>query len=124
MDKQEAVSQIMGIKALLPEHLQAKLIEAVKVLANFKMISVDDDMPYNHPHLITKLGSYTLGPQCIVGYKDGQFRFDYMRQDGDGYWTWRYSNEDVYGKIIDWLPTRALYGPHIMDEFGNELKIE
>ena len=33
MNKQEAVSQIMEIKAVLPEHLQAKLIEAVKVLA-------------------------------------------------------------------------------------------
>ena len=38
MNKQEAVSQIMEIKAVLPEHLQIKLIDAVKVLANFKMI--------------------------------------------------------------------------------------
>ena len=51
MNKQEAVSQIMEIKAVLPEHLQIKLIDAVKVLANFKMISVKDDMPYNHSHL-------------------------------------------------------------------------
>ena len=36
MNKQEAVSQIMEIKAVLPEHLQIKLIDAVKVLANFK----------------------------------------------------------------------------------------
>ena len=117
MNKQEAVSQIMEIKAVLPEHLQAKLIEAVKVLANFKMISVKNDMPYNHPHLITKLGSLKLGPLCVVGYEDGRFRLDHMRQDRDGNWTWD-------GKIIDWLPTRALYGPHIMDEFGNELKFE
>lgn len=54
MNKQEAVSQIMEIKAVLPEQLQTKLIEAVKVLASFKMISVDDSMPYNHPRLPTK----------------------------------------------------------------------
>ena len=44
MNKQEAISKIMRIKAVLPERFQAELIEAVKVLATFKMISVDDDM--------------------------------------------------------------------------------
>ena len=45
MNKQEAVSQIMEIKAVLPEHLQIKLIDAVKVLANFKMIISHVDNP-------------------------------------------------------------------------------
>ena len=126
MNKQEAVLQIMGIKAVLPEHLQIKLIEAVKVLANFKMINVKDDMPYNHSHLITQLGSCTFGPLCIVGYENGSFRLDNMRINGDGCWTWNWHSiyEKKYGKIIDWLPTRALYGSQIMDELGNELKFE
>ena len=124
MNKQEAVSQIMEIKAVLPEHLQIKLIDAVKVLANFKMISVKDDMPYNHSHLITQLGSFTFGPLCIVGYEDGRLRLDNMRKDGDGCWTWHSVYEEMYGKMIDWLPTRALYGIQIMDELGNELKFE
>ena len=81
MNKQEAVSQIMEIKAVLPEQLQTKLIEAVKVLANFKMISVDDSMPYNHPQLLSKLGIISFGPQCVVLTEDGVVRIDNMASD-------------------------------------------
>ena len=124
MNKQEAVSQIMEIKAVLPEHLQIKLIDAVKVLANFKMISVKDDMPYNHSHLITQLGSFTFGPLCIVGYEDGRLRLDNMRKDGDDCWTWHKVYEKQHGKVTHWLATSILSGPYIKDEFGNELEIE
>lgn len=126
MNKQEAVSQIMEIKAVLPEQLQTKLIEAVKVLANFKMISVDDDMPYNHPQLLSKLGIISFGPQCVVLTEDGVFRIDNMASEtyGLGSWQWQDTDEDIYGAITNWLPTEVLVGPHIMDEFGNELKIE
>ena len=124
MNKQEAISQIMEIKALLPEHLQAKLIEAVKVLATFKMVSVDDDMPYNHPHLLTHIGKFSYGPLCVVRTEAGALRIDSYAKDFHGIWSWQETNQDVYGTISDWLPTRSLYGPHIMDELGNELKFE
>lgn len=126
MNKQEAVSQIMEIKAVLPEQLQAKLIEAVKVLATFKMISVDDDMPYNHPQLLSKLGIISFGPQCVVLTEDGVVRIDNMASDisGLGSWQWQDTDEDIYGAITKWLPTEILVGPHIMDEYGNELKFE
>ena len=124
MNKQEAVSQIMEIKAVLPEQLQAKLIEAVKVLATFKMISVDDDMPYNHPQLLSKLGRISFGPQCVVLTEDGVVRIDNVASDFYGLWSWQDTDENINGAITNWLPTRILVGPHIMDEFGNELKFE
>ena len=124
MNKQEAVSQIMEIKAVLPEQLQAKLIEAVKVLATFKMISVDDDMPYNHPQLLSKLGRFSFGPQCVVLTEDGVVRIDNVASDFYGLWSWQDTDENINGAITNWLPTRILVGPHIMDEFGNELKFE
>ena len=126
MNKKEAVSQIMEIKAVLPEQLQAKLIEAVKVLATFKMISVDDDMPYNHPQLLSKLGIISFGPRCVVLTEDGAFRIDNVASENYevGSWQWQDTDKDIYGAITKWLPTETLVGPHIMDEFGNELEIE
>ena len=124
MNKQEAVSQIMEIKAVLPEHLQIKLIEAVKVLANFKMISVDDSMPYDHPILCEIIGNIWLFPICIVRYEDGTRNLDYMYKDINGYWTWHKVYEKQHGKVTHWLATRVLSEPYIKDEYGNELKIE
>ena len=126
MNKQEAISKIMRIKAVLPERLQTELIEAVKVLATFKMISVDDDMPYNHPQLLSKSGIISFGPQCVVLTEDGVVRIDNMASDiyGLGSWLWQDTDVDIYGAITNWLPTKILVGPHITDELGNELKIE
>ena len=126
MNKQEAVSQIMEIKAVLPEQLQSKLIEAVKVLATFKMISVDDDMPYNHPQLLSKSGIISFGPRCVVLTEDGAFRIDNLASEtyGLGSWLWQDTDVDIYGAITNWLPTKILVGPHIMEEYGNELKFE
>ena len=126
MNKQEAVSQIMEIKAVLPEQLQSKLIEAVKVLATFKMISVDDDMPYNHPQLLSKSGIISFGPRCVVLSEDGAFRIDNLASETSGFgsWLWQDTDVDIYGAITNWLPTKILVGPHIMDEYGNELKFE
>ena len=126
MNKQEAISKIMKIKAVLPERLQTELIEAVKELATFKMISVDDDMPYNHPQLLSKLGIISFGPQCVVLTEDGDFRIDNVASEtyGLGSWQWQDTDEDIYGAITNWLPTEVLVGPHIMDEYGNELKFE
>ena len=126
MNKQEAISKIMRIKAVLPERLQTELIESVKVLATFKMISVDDDMPYNHPQLLSKRGRISFGPQCVVLTENGVVRIDNMASDiyGIGIWHWQDTDEDIYGAITNWLPTEVLVGPHIMDEYGNELKFE
>ena len=126
MNKQEAISKIMRIKAVLPERLQTELIESVKVLATFKMISVDDDMPYNHPQLLSKLGIISFGPRCVVLTEDGDFRIDNVASEtyGLGSWQWQDTDEDIYGAITNWLPTEVLVGPHITDELGNELKIE
>ena len=124
MNKQEAVSQIMEIKAVLPEQLQSKLIDAVKVLANFKMISVDDSMPYDHPILSEIIGNIWFFPICIVRYEDGTRNLDYMYKDINGCWTWHKVYEKQHGKVTHWLATRILTEPRIMDEFGNELKFE
>ena len=126
MNKQEAISKIMRIKAVLPERLQTELIESVKVLATFKMISVDDDMPYNHPQLLSKRGIISFGPQCVVLTEDGVGRIDNMASDiyGLGSWHWQDTDEELHGTITDWLPLKSLRGSQIMDELGNELKIE
>ena len=126
MNKQEAISKIMRIKAVLPERFQAELIEAVKVLATFKMISVDDDMPYNHPQLLSKHGRISFGPQCVVLTENGVVRIDNMASDiyGIGIWHWQDTDEELHGTITDWLPLKSLRGSQIMDELGNELKIE
>ena len=114
----------MRIKAVLPERLQTELIEAVKVLATFKMISVDDDMPYNHPQLLSKSGIISFGPQCVVLTEDGVVRIDNVASDFYGLWSWQDTDENINGAITNWLPTKILVGPHITDELGNELKIE
>ena len=124
MNKQEAVSQIMEIKAVLPEQLQSKLIDAVKVLANFKMISVDDSMPYDHPKLIMRVDNTLFFPLCVVRYEDRCHRLDNLYTDINGCWTWHKVYEKQHGKVTHWLATRILTEPHIMDESGNELKFE
>lgn len=124
MNKQEAVSQIMEIKAVLPEHLQAKLIEAVRVLATFKMISAEKDLPYWHPHLVTKLTEYSKTPLCIVNTEKAFPHIDYMTTSGYGYWRWQMNSNYYNGAVTNWLPLSALIGPHIMDELCNELKFE
>ena len=124
MNKQEAVSQIMEIKAMLPEQLQTKLIEAVKVLASFKMISVDDSMPYDHPNLTMMIDDYLFLPVCLCQWEDGNHSIDYMYSDINHCWTWCTNNEKLHGKLTHWLATRILTGPYITDEYGNELKIE
>lgn len=83
MNKEEAVFQIKEIKAVLPEHLQIKLIEAVKVLARFKMINVKDDMPYYHNRLIDSLGALSVSKQCVVRTEDNKFNIDNMAGDID-----------------------------------------
>ena len=124
MNKQEAISKIMKIKAVLPERFQAELIEAVKVLATFKMISVDDDMPYNHPRLPTKWSRCLIGSLCLVRTQNGDFHLDKMAADFNGIWSWVANFKEMDGDITHWLYLKALMGPRIMDEFGNELKIE
>ena len=124
MNKQEAISQIMEIKAVLPEQLQSKLIDAVKVLANFKMISVDDSMPYDHPKLITRVDNTLFFPLCVVRYEDRSHRLDNLYTDINGCWTWHKVYEKQHGKVTHWLATRILTEPRIIDEFGNELKFE
>ena len=124
MNKQEAVSQIMEIKAVLPEQLQSKLIEAVKVLASFKMISVDDSMPYDHPKLITRVDNTLFFPLCVVRYEDRCHRLDNLYTDINGCWTWHKVYEKQHGRVTHWLPTRILAGRQITDEYGNELKFE
>ena len=124
MNKQEAISKIMRIKAVLPERLQTELIEAVKVLANFKMISVEDDMPYNHPRLSTRLLKFCVGPLCLVRTENSDFHIDNMAADINGLWSWQGHFKEMDGDITHWLYLKALMGPRIMDEFGNELKIE
>lgn len=123
MNKQEAVSQIMEIKAVLPKQLQAKLIEAVKVLASFKMISMDEDLPYNHPHLMRDIGCTSYGPLCLVKEEGGDFHIDSLAAADLCLWTWQETNKPLFS-MTHWLPLRALYGPNIMDEYGNELKFE
>ena len=124
MNKQEAISKIMKIKAVLPERLQTELIEAVKVLATFKMISVDDDMPYNHPRLTTKWSRCSIGSLCVVRTQNGEFHLDKMAADFNGIWSWLSNFREMDGDITHWLYLKALMCPRIMDEFGNELKIE
>ena len=124
MNKQEAVLQIMEIKAVLTEPLQLKLIEAVKVLADFKMISVDDSMPYDHPNLTMMIGRYWLVPVCIVKYEDGTHGINSMHRDINHLWSWISDNEIQHGKVTHWLSTRILNEPRIMDEYGNGLKFE
>ena len=124
MNKQEAVSQIMEIKAVLPEQLQAKLIEAVRVLATFKMISADKDLPYWHPHLVTIYAEYSKTPLCIVNTEQGCPHIDYMTTGRNLYWRWQINSDYYYGAVTNWLPMNALSGPHIMDELCNVLKIE
>ena len=124
MNKQEAVSQIMEIKAVLPKQLQTKLIEAVKVLATFKMIDVDDTLPYNHPHLIKTLCRCSYGPLCLVISQDCTTHISHMASDINGVWSWKSTDEELHGTITDWLPLKSLRGSQIMDELGNELQIE
>ena len=124
MNKQEAISKIMKIKAVLPERFQTELIEAVKVLATFKMISVDDDMPYNHPRLTTKWSRCSIGSLCVVRTQNGDFHLDKMAADINGIWSWQANFKEIDGDITHWLYLKALMGPRLMDEFGNELKIE
>ena len=101
MNTQEAISKIMKIKAVLPERLQTELIESVKVLATFKMISVDDDMPYNHPQLLSTRGIISFLPQCVVLTKNWLVRIDSYAKDFHGIWSWQETNQDVYGTISD-----------------------
>lgn len=124
MNKQEAVLQIMEIKAVLTEPLQSKLIEAVKVLANFKMISVDDSMPYDHSNLMMRIDDFLFFPVCICKYENGTYHTDYMHIDSNHCWTWYTNNEELHGKVTHWLATRILDEPRIMDEFCNVLKFE
>ena len=124
MNKQEAVSQIMEIKAVLSEQLQTKLIEAVKVLASFKMISVDDSMPYDHSKLTMRIDEFLFLPVCICKYENGTYHSDYMYRDSNSGWTWCTNNEELHGKVTHWLATSIVSGPYIKDEFGNELEIE
>lgn len=124
MNKQEAISKIMGIKAVLPKQLQTELIEAVKVLASFKMISVEDDMPYNHPRLTTKWSRCSIGSLCVVRNQNGDFHLDKMAADINGIWSWQANFKEIDGDITHWLYLKALMGPRIMDEFANELEFE
>ena len=124
MNKQEAISKIMKIKTVLPKHLQIQLIEAVKELANFKMISVDVDMPYNHPRLTTTWSRFCIGSLCVVRTQNGDFHLDNMAADINGIWSWQANFKEMDGDITHWLYLKALMGPRIMDEFGNELKFE
>lgn len=124
MNKQEAVLQIMEIKTVLPEQLQTKLIEAVKVLATFKMINVEDDMPYNHPRLSIRLSRFAVGPLCLVRTENGDFHIDNMASDINGIWSWQGHFKDVDGDITHWFFLRSLTDHRIIDEFGNELKFE
>lgn len=124
MNKQEAISQIKEIKAVLPEHLQIKLIEAVKVLAKFKMISAEKDLPYWHPHLVTKFTEYSKTPLCIVNTEKGLPHIDCMTTGSNIYWKWQINSNYYHGAVTNWLPLSALIGPHIMDEFCNVLKFE
>lgn len=124
MNKQEAILQIMELEAMLTKPQQIKLREAVKVLANFKMISVDESMPYDHPNLITRVGKDCFFPLCIVRHKDGLIRLDSMYKNINGCRIWHPIYERAHGRVTNWLPTRILTSPHIMDEFGNVLKFE
>ena len=124
MNKQEAITKIMKIKAELPERLQTELIEAVKVLATFKLINVDDTLPYNHPHLIKKICRCSYGPLCLVKTQDGTSHIGHMASDINGFWDWESTEEELHGTITNWLPLKSLIGSQIMDEFGNELKFE
>lgn len=131
MNKEEAVFQIKEIKAVLPEHLQIKLIEAVKVLARFKMINVKDDMPYYHNRLIDSLGALSVSKQCVVRTEDNKFNIDNMAGDIDDWaddcyddWEWQNTEVEFDGPVVEWLPLVALTGDKITDEYGNELNFD
>ena len=131
MNKEDAVYQIKEIKRVLPEHLQIKLIEAVKVLARFKMINVKDDMPYYHNRLIDSLGALSVSKQCVVRTEDNKFNIDNMAGDIDDWaddcyddWEWQNTEVEFDGPVVEWLPLVALTGDKITDEYGNELNFD
>ena len=81
-------------------------------------------MPYDHPNLITRVGKDCFFPLCIVRHKDGLIRLDSMYKNINGCRIWHPIYERAHGRVTNWLPTRILTSPHIMDEFGNVLKFE
>lgn len=131
MNKEEAVYQIKEIKKVLPEHLQIKLIEAVKVLARFKMINIKDDMPYHHTRLIDSLGALLVSEPCVVRTEDNKFNIDNMALDFDDWaidcndgWEWQNTDVEFDGTVVEWLPLVALTRDKISDEYGNELNFD
>lgn len=134
MNKKEAINQIMEIKVALPKELQAKLIEAVRTLARFKMINVNDDVPCNHQNLILDLSGYYVSGRitnesntniCLTRTAYNVYSLDNMKKDCDfGNWYWEYHCKEAEGRILEWLPLSVLVGDQLMDELGNELIIE
>lgn len=134
MNKKEAINQIMEIMVALPKELQAKLIEAVRTLARFKMINVNDDVPCNHQNLILDLSGYYVSGRitnesitniCLTRTAYNVYSLDNMKKDCDfGNWYWEYHCKEAEGRILEWLPLSVLVGDQLMDELGNELIIE
>lgn len=125
MNKQKAIIQIMEIKAMLPKELQAKLIEAVRTLARFKMIDVNSDLPYKNKNLFVTKGliKETQTIDCLVRTPYDYYYIDNMKKVY-GQWTWEWNSLDGDGPITNWLPLKPLLEDKLMDELGNELIIE
>lgn len=134
MNKQQAINLIVEIKETLPKELQAKLIEAVRTLARFKMINVNDDVPCNHQNLILDLSGYYVSGRitnesttniCLTRTAYNVYSLDNMKKDYDiDDWYWEYHCKEAEGRILQWLPLSVLVGDQLMDELGNELIIE